>query len=188
MDTRETGEELLRRFQGGDDGALDPLCAEYLPRLHRWARRRFPTRALDGLTADDMVQEAFVRSLSRLRTFHARGDGALFAYFRAIVQNQARDGLRRSARRRYCEIGELASQPHPGLSPFDELRVGEEVDRYRRALARLSEPDRRLVVSVLEHRCSDQELARLFAKPSRDAARVARGRALTRLSRAMARV
>ena len=42
-----------------------------------------------------------------------------------------------------------------------------------------------MILAVVELGCDDREIVELFEKPSLDAARMARGRALVRLARAM---
>src|SRR4030095_1604422 len=37
--------ELVMRARGGDQDALNDLCARYLPRLQRWAHGRLPASA-----------------------------------------------------------------------------------------------------------------------------------------------
>jgi DNA-directed RNA polymerase specialized sigma24 family protein len=58
-------------------------------------------------------------------------------------------------------------------------------ERYEAALATLTADDRELLVARIEMGYDNAELARLFGKPSKDAARVAVGRALVRLAAAM---
>jgi RNA polymerase sigma factor (sigma-70 family) len=185
MTSPTSPETLLLRFQNGEEGALDDLLACYLPRLQRWARDRFPSVCNDGMTTDDLVQEAFVRSLPGLRTFQPKGPGGLLRYLRTIVLNQIRDHARCTARRPRRDVVELDTHIHPGPSPLDEVLARELRDSYRHALAGLPEQEQRIVVAYVEQRCTDDELAELFDKPSRNAARMARGRAIARVVRAM---
>jgi RNA polymerase sigma factor (sigma-70 family) len=184
--TETSPDDLLLRFQAGDKGALDRLWTVCLPRLRRWARGRFQTCDQEGVTVEDLVQEAFVKALPGLRTFRPRGPGAFVGYLRTIVLNQIRDHARRSARRPRIDVSALEAHVHPGPSPLEQVLGRELRVRYERALACLSAQDRQMVVAFVELRCSDQELAARFAKPSRDAARVARNRAVARLAVAMA--
>jgi DNA-directed RNA polymerase specialized sigma24 family protein len=59
------------------------------------------------------------------------------------------------------------------------------LERYHRALDSLSQDDQDIVLAVIELGCTDRELAELFEKPTTNAARMARGRAVARLARAM---
>jgi RNA polymerase sigma factor (sigma-70 family) len=179
-------EELILQFQAGDPRALDRLWTRYLPRLKRWAHGRLPAASRSDTNTDDLVQDAFVRSLAHLRALKPRGPRTLFAYFRTIVLNQIRDYARRGGRRPGRE--ELDAEQHPdrSASPLEQVLGQELLERYESALATLDDEDQELILAFVELRCSDRELAELFEKPSADAARMARGRALARLARAMA--
>jgi RNA polymerase sigma-70 factor (ECF subfamily) len=177
--------DLVRQFQAGDEGALERLWSRYLPRLRRWAHGRLPPAARSHTNTDDLVQEAFVRSLAHLRTLDPRGGGALFAYFRTIVFNQIRDYARQVSRRPRQE--ELDAEAEVGREPsaLEELIGAEVLERYEAAMALLPEEDQAMILAFVELRCSDAELAELFEKPSANAARMARGRALARLAEKM---
>jgi RNA polymerase sigma-70 factor, ECF subfamily len=177
--------ELLARFQAGDASSLERLWGRYLPRLKRWAHGRLPASLRDATATDDLVQEAFVRSLSHLKSLQPRGPQSLFCYFRTIIFNQIRNYLRQQKRRpRRTDVDfEVESAVDP--TPLEQLISAEALDRYDRARATLSESDQDIIVSFVELRCTDAEIAELLDKPSVDAARMARGRAISRLARAM---
>jgi RNA polymerase sigma-70 factor (ECF subfamily) len=184
---RTGSEELVRRFQAGEDHALNQLWARYLPRLTRWASGRLPKLSRSDTNTDDLIQETFVRSLAHLRTLRPENGRSLFAYFRKIVLNQIRDHARRvhlRARQKELEPeGHATDEP----SPLEQVMGKQVVERYERALSTLSEDDQHLVVAFVELRCTDREIAELFEKPSVDAARMARNRAVARLAGVMAR-
>jgi RNA polymerase sigma-70 factor, ECF subfamily len=182
LQTTAASEELLHRFQAGEDRALDQLWTRYLPRLKRWAHRRLPSATRNHASTDDLIQDAFVRSLAHLRTLQPRGQGRLFAYFRTIILNQVRDHARQAARRPMANELDTGEHPNPDPSPLDQVMGREVMDRYQRALSVLSEEDQQIIVAFVELRCTDSELAELFEKPSANAARMARGRALGRLA------
>jgi RNA polymerase sigma factor (sigma-70 family) len=179
-------EELVLRFQRGDDRSFDRLWARYLPRLKRWAHGRLPAPNRDQTSTDDLIQDAFVRSLARLRKLAPKGPNTVYAYFRTVVLNQIRDYARQNARRPKREITEFDHHEHGDPSPLEKLLGREALEPYERALETLPETEQQLVVAFVELRCTDRELADLFEKPSPAAARMARGRAMTRLLRAMA--
>jgi RNA polymerase sigma-70 factor, ECF subfamily len=178
-------EELILRFQSGDDRSLDRLWARYLPRLKRWAHGRLPAPNRDQTCTDDLIQDAFVRSLARLRSLKPQGPNTLFAYFRTIVLNQIRDYARQNARRPQRDVLESDAHEDPNPSPLEQILGREALAPYEQALETLTEEDQQLIVAFVELRCTDRELAELFEKPSPDAARMARARAVARLVRAM---
>jgi RNA polymerase sigma-70 factor (ECF subfamily) len=176
--------DLLLDFQVGDEQALERLWARYLPRLKKWAHGRLPCPGRTSADTDDLVQDAFVRSLAHLRTLKPRRSQSLFAYFKTVILNQVRDYMRQAIRR---PVDTLAESDHvtPDASPLEQVLGQEAIARYERGLAALSEEDQDVILAVVELGCTDRELAELFEKPSIDAARMARGRALARLARAM---
>jgi RNA polymerase sigma-70 factor (ECF subfamily) len=183
--TEALSEELIVRFRAGDERALELLWHRYLPRLKRWAHGRLPQASRGETATDDLIQDAFVRTLKRLQDIKLGQPGGLFAYFRTVVLNLVRDHARRHSRRPYSEEIQadehLSSEP----SPLEELIGTELLERYERARERLSEQDQQIIIAFVELRCTNQELAELFEKPSVDAARRARDRAFARLARAM---
>jgi RNA polymerase sigma-70 factor (ECF subfamily) len=186
-DEATASEDLLVRYQAGDDAALARLWERYRPRLGRWASGRLPPLSRNLASTDDLIQDTFLRSLDYLRTIKPQGPRSLFAYFRKTVLNQIRDQARRLAVRPRPVI--LSEELHggPGPSPLEELLGREVLESYERALATLSEDDQAVVVAFVELRCTDREIAELCEKPSPDAARMARNRAVARLVRALSR-
>jgi DNA-directed RNA polymerase specialized sigma24 family protein len=119
-----------------------------------------------------------------MRTLQPRGEQSLFAYFKTIILNQVRDYIRQTARR---GVASPIDTGHVGdeASPLEQLLGQETLLRYQRALTQLSDEDQDLILAVVELGCDDREIVELFEKPTIDAARMARGRALARLARAM---
>ena len=178
--------ELIGRFQAGDQQALERLWTRYLPRLKKWAHGRLPQLSQSAADTDDLIQDTFVRSLAHLRTLQPRGPQSLLSYFKTIILNQIRDYVRQSVLRPAGELDEAAEQRlGSDPSPLEQLLGQEVLERYQRGLMSLSEDDQHLVLAAVELTLSDAEIAELFEKPSIDAARMARGRALARLARAM---
>ena len=177
--------ELVIQFQVGDARALERLWARYLPRLKRWAHGRLPRLGSGAADTDDLIQEAFVRSVAHLRTLEPRGAQSVFAYFKTIILNQVRDYVRQCGRRRVGPPADPDVQPATDASPLEEVLGRELLERYQRALLALSADDQDIVLAVVELGCTDRELAELFEKPTVAAARMARGRALGRLGRVM---
>jgi RNA polymerase sigma-70 factor (ECF subfamily) len=171
---------LLQLAKEGDSGALDELFVRYLPRLQRWARGRLPVWARDIADTQDLVQETLLQTFKNLEGFEYRGEGALQAYLRQALMNRVREQIRRRARR--PEFSGL-EQEHvdPGATPLQHTISRRAVADYERALGRLAEADREMLVGRLELGLSYEELARLQGRPSPDAARKATERALVRL-------
>jgi RNA polymerase sigma factor (sigma-70 family) len=186
MMTVATDEEELRRYQDGDIGALGRLWTRHRPRLRHWAAGRIPRSLRAHVSPEDLVQDAFLRSMAALRTLELRRPHDLFGYLRTVVLNQIRDHERRNAVRPQREDAVLEGYCDERPSPLDDLLGREALARCREAMARLTETDRRIVTALADRRRSDREMAVLLGKPSAAAARMARSRARIRLAELMA--
>jgi RNA polymerase sigma-70 factor (ECF subfamily) len=178
--------ELIERVRQGDRESLERLMARHLGPLRRWVSGRLPRWARDLSDTDDLVQDALLRTFTRIEDFEVRGVGALQAYLRQAVMNRLRDELRRKGRApEMVDGGELDLQG-PG-SPLEEAIGREAVERYTAALARLKPEEREAIIARVEMDYSYAELAEILGKPTPDAARKAAQRALLRLAEEMKR-
>lgn len=173
--------DLLARVKQGDDHALEPLFARYLPRLRRWASGRLPQWAREAEDTQDLVQETLIAVFRRVDRFEPRREGAFQAYLRQAVMNRIRNAVRDQSRRPdNTSIDEtLPSGEEP---PLERMIGTERLERYEAALARLRSIDREAIVARVEMGCSYQEMAEMLDLPSADAARKAAQRALVRLA------
>jgi RNA polymerase sigma factor (sigma-70 family) len=177
--------DLLERFKQGDDRAVSMLVERSLPPLKRWARGRLPQWARGLAETQDLVQDAVVRALPRLKTFEARHPGALQAYLRQAITNHIRDEIRKvSTHPQGSELRD--SHPDLGPSPLEQAIGNEGLERYEAALEKLRPADREAIVARLELQQSYEEVAIALDKPSADAARMAVTRAIKALIKAMA--
>jgi len=182
----ESTSHLIDRARAGDKEALERLFLRHLKPLQRWASGRLPMWARDVVDTDDLVQDTLLKTFKKIEGFEPRRVGALQAYLRQGVLNRIRDELRRKGRA-------------PGLTDLDGLEVDqasspleqaigqEAVERYERALERLTPEDRQAIIARVEIGYSYEELAEALGKPTPDAARKAAQRALVRLVEGMKR-
>lgn len=177
--------ELLDRFKGGDEAAVELLIERSLPPLRRWARGRLPQSARSLAETQDLVQQAVLRALPHLKTFEARHPGALQAYLRLAVANHIRDEVRK-VRARPMPVPLSSDQPDEAPSPLEQAIGREGMERYEAALARLRPGDREAIIARLELQQSYGEIAIALQRPSADAARMAVARAIKSLVKAMA--
>lgn len=174
-------QHLLERARAGDAGALDTLFARHLAPLRRWASGRLPRWARDVADTQDLVQDTMLQVFKRVDSFEARGEGALQAYLRRAMLNRIRNEFRTHHRRPgLAAIDEDA--PAMRTSPLEHAIRQEQLDRYDAAMARLSEPERDLIVARVELELTYEEMAEALGKPSWNAARMATARALLRLA------
>jgi RNA polymerase sigma factor (sigma-70 family) len=166
----ESTVQLLARARAGDQAALDEVFARAIPLLKRWASGRLPRWAREMIDTDDLVQETVVNTLKHIDVFEYRVDSALQAYLRQAVMNRIRNEIRRATR-------------HPAPSPLDELIGKQTVEAYDEAMATLEPEERDAIVGRVELGLSYAELAAAMGRPSADAARMAVGRALLKLTK-----
>jgi RNA polymerase sigma-70 factor (ECF subfamily) len=181
---RTTSGRLIQRAQAGDESAVGALLARHVPPLRRWAHGRLPRWARTVADTADLVQEAVLNTLRRLGTFEPQGHAALQGYLRRAVDNRINDEFRKIGRRGLPEeLDDL--QIDRGPSPLDTAVAAEIEARYRSALTRLREADRRLIVGRVELGYSLEQLAVMTGRSRVDTVRVALSRALARLAAEM---
>lgn len=176
--------ELLQLAKQGDPQAMERIMERYLPRLQRWARGRLPGHARSMLDTSDLVQETLMRTLQGLGRVEVRGPGGFEAYVRQAVLNGIKDQIRRAGiREGPSEVPTDLASSEP--SPLENAIGAELLARYERGMETLDEEDRRLLHLRVELEFDYDEIAAMTGRPSRDAARMAFQRALTRLAEAM---
>jgi RNA polymerase sigma factor (sigma-70 family) len=176
---------LIERARAGDQEALERLFARHLRPLQRWARGRLPKWARDLADTDDLVQDTWSRR-SRGSNSSSRAVGALQAYLRQAVLNRIRNELRRKGRQPHATDLE-GIEVDSAESPLEQAIGREAVERYERALQRLTTEEREAIIARVEMGYTNEELAEALGKPTPDAARKAAHRALVRLAEEMER-
>lgn len=177
----ESTASLLARVRGGDQGAREQLCAQYLPILTRWAHGRLPAYARDLAETSDLVQVTLVKALGQIEQFETRREGAFLAYLRTALLNAIRSEIRRSlghgkpvdvAAADFSAAADSALTQHAGA----DLLID-----YERALAELTPEWREAVILRVEFGFSYDEMAAAMERPSANAARMLAHRALAAL-------
>jgi len=169
-------EALIHAARGGDRAAQQSLYTRCLPLMRRWVRGWLP-RAHRGLNdADDLVQNAMLRTWHRLGDFEVRGANSFLGYLHQVLLNEVRAEMRRCGRQGIsveCDDS-LASTVE---SPIDQVMELERECAYATALRRLSQRQRRHIEMRVEQGLSFGEIAELTGG-SRDGARMMVARAL----------
>ena len=148
------------------DPALDQQIRELLPQLRRFAL--WLTR--DAAGADDLVQAALERALSRWSS--RREDEALRAWLFAILYRKFIDGRRRA--QRYAFILERLRLSDESARPSLEAQVAAQ--SALESLERLSAEQRTLLLWTAVEGLSYEEVSRILEVPI--------GTVMSRLSRA----
>jgi RNA polymerase sigma-70 factor, ECF subfamily len=158
-------EELVQRVRNGDTAALEMLYSRYARVVYSFAVRIVG----DGPTAEEILQEAFVRTWRQADTFRTvRGNFA--SWLLSITHNLAIDELRKRQRRPQRVDGVDISETLYGL--VDEATNVEEAaeagalrERVAVAMATLPEAQRLAVELAYFHGLSQREIAAYLDEP-----------------------
>ena len=174
---------LLSQALRGNSRAVDHLFRRYTPFLRRLGHGRLPRWARDLADTADLVQDTLLRTFRKLPGLNATSD-TLRPYLRQALLNRVNDELRRVTRRP-VSVELDVNHPDGGRTPLALAISREDDERFRLALLRLHEGDRRAIVARIDLGYSYDQTALVLGKATPDAARVAVRRALLRLAAEM---
>lgn len=168
---------LLEKIANGDQAAPDKLVSHCYPMLLKWAHGRVPYSEQGLIETSDLVQETFIKGMSRIDQFESLRPGAFLAYLRRIFINCVIDTVRKS-------------KPTIDIDDFFNSRThfSSEVDynqfiNYENALSKLGEEEQEAIILRIEFGLTYKELSEAMAKPSEDAARMYVNRAIQKLAK-----
>ncbi|MBD3177107.1 MAG: sigma-70 family RNA polymerase sigma factor [Armatimonadia bacterium] len=158
--------ELVRRSQGGDLAAFDQLVRRHEARAINVAYRTLGD--LDA--AHDAAQEAFVAAWRSLRKF--KGQSAFGTWLYRILHNACLDHIKRRKRRGEVSL-DAADDDNPGppepadpaLGPEGELDQDETQQLVHKALARLPDHHRQLLILFDIQGMTYQEICDIVGLP-----------------------
>ncbi len=107
----ETDEALLARYRRGDAAAFRALVRKHQRPLYNFALRQVHTPS----TAEDIVQEVFVRVVQNVATFKEEARFTTWAY--TIARNLCIDHLRKRVHRRHASLDAPQSEGEGGDGP-----------------------------------------------------------------------
>lgn len=184
-DNGEISLHLVRRIQNGDAAAWDPLYRRYRDQLLLSIRFRLGTALRARLESEDILHSVFREALSDLHRFQPASPHALNRYLHACVLNKIRSKAEYyGAQKRRGEIPltdsvveEMQGDVPRTLSYADH----ERYDRLEKALERLPESMREVILLRRIEELPNEEAARVLGK-SPDAVSKLYNRALARLA------
>ena len=132
-------QELIRRAQRGDGEAFRQLVEAYQTQVYRLALRMCGESA-----ADDVTQEAFLAAWRALPDF--RGDCRFSTWLYRLTTNAGIDWLRREKRYRSTDDVTELELPDDAPSLQEQAEQSETQSAVRRALSRLSEEHRQVLL------------------------------------------
>jgi len=167
---RETDEELMARFQGGDSRAMEQLFARFQKPLFNFFYRMVRRRE----TAEDLVQETFLK-LCRFGNSFCGENAKFTTWLYSVAGNQCRDYLRHSGRRPETPIGDLedshsdnqiGSYHGNGDSPVEESLMRAEIGAtLKKAISYLPEKERAAIVLREYQGLEYKEIAEVLGCP-----------------------
>ena len=155
-------EELALRLQRRDPDAMKDLY----DRFGRLAYSVVLAIVRESSTAEDLVQETFLRVWNRIQAFEP-GRGALGPWLLAIARNRAIDHVRSSASRIDRNSFELDVREHPSLF-VDMQREVENTDHarvIRAAIAKLNPNQQKVIELAYYEGLSQTEMAERMGQP-----------------------
>lgn len=192
----------IERALAHDRDALEELLLLRYNWLRDIANRSIPAAYRERISADEVLQDSFVRVLRSYSEFDARGgEASLFYWLKTIVKNVAKDALRKATRSREASmtdhgtsrnsdsvsefITSLAVSQDPRASVI--VRGQELTQAFHVALANL-EPHYKQVIELLyfEQISVEQAAEKLATTPA--AVRGLRQRAREKIKEAMVRL
>ncbi|HVV46976.1 MAG TPA: sigma-70 family RNA polymerase sigma factor [Bryobacteraceae bacterium] len=155
-------EDLARRLQRREPDAMKDLY----DRFGKVAYSVVLAIVRDASTAEDLVQETFLRVWNRIQAFEP-GRGALGPWLLAIARNRAIDHVRSSSAKMNRNAFELDLREHPALF-VDMQREVENTDHARiiRAAIKKLNPNQQKVIELAYYEgLSQTEMAERMGQP-----------------------
>jgi RNA polymerase sigma-70 factor (ECF subfamily) len=159
--------DLLRRAQSGDHAAFTSLIRGCDERMRRLAHRVLG----DPTSADDALQDAYVKAYRNLATFDGRSTFSTWLY--TIVYRTCLDQIRSRNRRAEVDLSTVGEQPGAGS---DHAARHADADALTQALHDLPPDQIAAVVLVEVDGCTYEEAAKILG--------VAEGTVSSRVTRA----
>ena len=175
--TPDDTELLATRFAGGDEAAFELLLERHLPGLRAFVRSKLGPELRGLESASDLVQSTCREILRHKARFQHPGPDAFRHWLFTTAERKISDRLRRQhALKRDAgsvqrvDSGDLVDAS--GLlgvysrfsSPSHRLELKDEVERVERALDRLSEEQREVVLLAHVVELSRAEIAKRIGK------------------------
>jgi RNA polymerase sigma-70 factor (subfamily 1) len=194
IEQREEELALLRRFRDGDEAALELLFERHSSALTQRILRSLPAPMRRRMAVSDVIQETHLAAFQSRAAFEDRGAQSFRCWLLGIVDNKVRQAIRhhvgtaqRSMKRELTRSKrpDTAALGPSDPSPSQAAVASETTLQVRDAIAALPEDYGRILrltrYDGLNLREAAEEMGRSHA-----AARQLYGRALRRLSEALA--
>ncbi len=106
---KTTDEELMQRFQNGDQAAFEALYRKYKTPIFSFLVRQYTTRE----NAKELLQDVFMRVIHKAATFRHGSRFSTWIY--TIARNLAIDSARKARHRRHASLDQQIGHDGPML-------------------------------------------------------------------------
>ncbi len=126
--TDQTDEDLVARWQGGDESALEEILARY----RRFARAKARTYFLVGADADDVEQEGLIGLYKAVRDFQADRQVSFRAFAELCVTRQVISAIKAATRQKHQPLNRYVSMNAPkGGDDASDRTMEDLLDDHR---------------------------------------------------------
>ncbi len=146
---------LIQKAQKGDKESFSRLYQYFYKKIYRYLF--FQIR--DEQLCKDFCQDTFIKAWKSLSNFSIRKNGTFQAFLFAIARNLVID---HSRRRKEVKIEEFESLPEEERL-YEDITSKEEVLQVRKALDRLSEDERQIIILKYFEEMSGEEIAKVLS-------------------------
>jgi RNA polymerase sigma-70 factor (ECF subfamily) len=162
IDLRESDRELVERLQRRDTQAM----ADLYDRFGRLVYSVIYAIVRDSGTAEDLLQETFIRIWNRVSGFDGQR-GALGPWLLTVARNRAIDHIRSAGARNSKNLFELEEWEHQSTQIDAEvgLQNKDQAKIIRAALNKLTENQRRVIELAYYEGLSQTEIAEKLGEP-----------------------
>lgn len=185
-------EPLLKAARDGDAAALGRVLTEFQQYLLSIAGSAFPKTARTKVAPSDVVQDTFIEAQRLFVRFEGEKSEEMRAWLRAILLNKLRKTYRQfNTAKRHANRERSLDESRPGGKLADQIlqsggtpsaaaSANEQADGLRKALDRLGDPHRQVILWRNFEKLSFAEIGQRLGR-SDDAVRMLYNRALERL-------
>ena len=143
--------ELVRKAREGDRDAFSKLYQLFYRKIYRYIH--FQIR--DEEIAKDFCQDTFVKAWKRIDTFSINSSGTFQAFLFAIARNLVIDYSRKKKEVSIEQYESIPEQEHL----YEDLTSKEDAERLRKALDRLNEEERQIIILKYFEEMPGEEIA-----------------------------
>jgi len=160
-----TDEEVIRRFQAGDEAAFEELVHRYANRLMNFAYRF----VLDRQEAEDIVQDTFLKVYQNRHAYREIAKFSTWIY--TITANLAKTILRKRRNRKLFYFSRLGPEDHEVDFPSQDTPPGERVEgqfseqMIQKAIEKLPEHFRTAIILRDIQDLSYEEISNIVGAP-----------------------